>query len=694
MSVLYLYGNIPAALNLTLETEKLLQFILGILPATDYNFYSSLIFSAAIPDAPPEEAQTYRQKIEKNQQQLKVWSENCPANFLAKYLLVKAELAQLDGQELVAIDLYDQAIEAASQSEFMHIEALANERAAQFWLHKNKEKFATLYLREAYYGYRRWGVLWKIDNFEENYGRLLVQNQPKRRLDPRTTAIHNTTDGGSRVLDFETVLKAAQTISSEIVLEKLLDNLMTILIENAGAQFGFLLLPRDGKMVISATASVAQAEVTVQKLVLNLVEGSKQGLSATQPQTAEDLPLTVINYVERTRNDVVLSQAIKEGRFISDPYIQSRQVKSLLCTPIINQGQLIGILYLENNLIEGAFTPDRLEVLRLLSSQASISLENALLYASLEQKVAERTQELHEKNESLSQTLRELQRTQAQLVQSEKMSSLGQMVAGVAHEINNPVSFIYGNLSPAAEYVQDILRVIDLYQEHYPNPAPEIQEEIDDIDLEFVVEDLQKLLDSMKVGAERIRNIILSLRNFSRLDEADMKPVDIHEGIESTLLILHNRLKASGERAGLEIVQNYAKLPQVVCYASQLNQVFMNLLTNAGDALKDVRNNTNVKQSGKKPTITITTELIDPEWVRIRIADNGPGIPETIQAKIFDPFFTTKPVGSGTGLGLSISYQIIVEKHGGRLSCVSTPEEGAEFIMELPVKPQNFGKPT
>jgi len=214
------------------------------------------------------------------------------------------------------------------------------------------------------------------------------------------------------------------------------------------------------------------------------------------------LPVTAIEYVERSHKDVVLSNAARSGQFTTDPYIAAKKLKSLLYMPILNQGKLIGILYLENNLTVGAFTPARLKVLRLLSSQAAISLENALLYANLEQKLAERTQELNEKNEDLSETLSELKRTQTQLIQTEKMSGLGQMVAGVAHEINNPISFIYGNVDHASDYIQDLLNLIDLYQEHYPEPVEEIQEEIEDLDLEFVTEDLGKLLKSMKVGAD------------------------------------------------------------------------------------------------------------------------------------------------------------------------------------------------
>ena len=298
--------------------------------------------------------------------------------------------------------------------------------------------------------------------------------------------------------------------------------------------------------------------------------------------------------------------------------------------------------------------------------------------------------QLRQKALELEQTLRELQRTQAQLVQSEKMSSLGQLVAGVAHEINNPTSFIYGNLTHANEYFQDLISLIELYQKHYPNPHPEIIDYIQTIELDFLLEDLPKLFKSMQFGAERIQKIILSLRSFSRMDEAEMKEVNIHDGIDSTLMLLSHRLKAQPNRQAIEIINEYGNLPLVTCYAGQLNQVFMNILTNAIDALEQ-SNKLSVMGDGEKsnnyqlPTIRIGTYL-DNNWVVIRIADNGLGMTETVQQRIFNPFFTTKPVGQGTGMGLSISYQIITQRHKGSLQCFSSPGKGAEFEIKIPLK--------
>lgn len=346
------------------------------------------------------------------------------------------------------------------------------------------------------------------------------------------------------------------------------------------------------------------------------------------------------------------------------------------------------------------------ELLQAVVDQLAIAIEQTEMFANTRAAtLAAQTQARH-----LEVALKDLQQTETWLIQTEKMSGLGQMVAGVAHEINNPVNFITGNLSHATNYIQDLLDLIHYYQQHYPNPTPEIQKFIEGIDLEFLIEDLPKILSSMKMGADRIQEIVLSLRDFSRLDDAQMRSVNIHEGIDSTLLILQNRLKPKGKNLGVTVIKEYGNLPPVECYAGQINQVFMNIISNAIDALENwnvegteqrlcsgshedgerhnpINTSSPAHPVSTSPTIWISTKLLEDNQAVIRIRDNGLGMPPSVVRRLFDPFFTTKPVGKGTGLGLSISHQIIVEKHGGFLQCYSEPGQGAEFWIQIPISP-------
>lgn len=289
-------------------------------------------------------------------------------------------------------------------------------------------------------------------------------------------------------------------------------------------------------------------------------------------------------------------------------------------------------------------------------------------------------EKLRQQAQDLEETLQELQLTQTQMIHSEKMSSLGQLVAGVAHEINNPVNFISGNINPLNDYIQDLLNLIELYQKHNLDNNLEIQEFINEIDLEYIKEDLPKIVNSMSIGTQRIRKIVLSLRNFSRMDEAEFKQVDIHEGINSTLMILKHRLQ------DITVITNYGELPLLECYVGEMNQVFMNILVNAIDAIEQRKEKDQISDNAEKPgQINIKTQVLDEQWIEIKIIDNGIGMTEETQQQIMNPFFTTKPVGKGTGIGMSISCQIITERHSGILNCKSTLYQGTEFIIRLPI---------
>jgi GAF domain-containing protein len=368
-------------------------------------------------------------------------------------------------------------------------------------------------------------------------------------------------------------------------------------------------------------------------------------------------------------------ETVKPGQY---PILQLRQwgVKAYAIAPIFRGKQLWGLLAAYQTSHPRAWQPDEINLLTHIGSQLGVAIQQAELL--------KQTQEQATK---LAHALEEIKQSQSRLIQGEKMAALGQLVAGVAHEINNPVNFIAGNVRHINGYAQDLLKMVLLYQEHYPDPLPNIQEQANEMDLEFIAEDLPKLLSSMRMGVDRISQLVASLRNFSRIDQADMKQVDIHEGIDNTLVILQHRLKRKPDRREIEVIKEYGDLPQVECFPAQLNQVFMNIISNGIDALEEIA----LKNPDLKPELKIRTELTPGQnsenfdKVLIRISDNGPGIPEEICSNIYNPFFTTKPVGKGTGLGLSISYQIVAERHGGDLRCTTAAGKGTEFQIEIPL---------
>jgi len=650
-----------------------------------FHFYDSLCNLAIYSQARNSEKEVLLSRVAANQEKMLLWAEKAPTNFQHKYDLVEAEKCRVLGQKTEAIELYDSAISGAKENEYIQEEALANELAAKFYFDWGKEKVAAGYMQEAYYCYARWGATAKVEDLEKRYRALLkpILERQALQLAPGITiasltsgTISKTTTGTGQILDLATLMKAASTLSEDIELKGAIANLMQVARENAGAETVALML--FAEQVLMLTALLAGEDAP--KIDPIPVEASNA------------VPLTVVNQVKHRREALVLDNASKESAFAGDAYIQSSQPKSILCLPLIARGKLIGILYLENNRVVGTFTRDRLELLNLLCSQAAISLENARLY--------EQSMDYAEK---LERYLKELQAAQLQLIQSEKMSALGNLVAGVAHEINNPVGFIAGNLEPTLDYVQELFGLIDLYQRKMPSPDAEIEAEIERIDLEFVRDDLLQIISAMQEGSERLAHISTSLRTFSRTDKEDKVPFKLIDGIESTLLILKHRLKANKERPEIEVERHYEKLPQVRCYPGQLNQVFMNLLANAIDALEEGNAGRSFEEIKAHPNrIAITTCVARPgkfsdsdvadaerqeqkgDRAVVKIADNGVGMPESVKQRIFEHGFTTKGVGKGTGLGMAIALQIVEEKHGGTLTCVSEVGRGTEFIIEIP----------
>ena len=644
-----------------------------------FYFYDSLTCLAEFKQASQSERRERFKQVADNQKKMKQWAHYAPMNYQHKWCLIEAERYRILNKLEQAMEYYDRAILSAKANEYINEEALSNELAAKFYLDWGKEKVAQAYMQEAYYCYARWGAKAKIYHLEKHYPQLLdpiLQAKQNRsalsetRLPTigKSSVLHQTfqttqsSSSISEALDFGAILKASQALSSEIELEKLLAALMSVVIENAGATKAVLLLLKDGNLAIEAVASLSEDVISI---------------SVPLP-SSEAVPAAVVNYVKRTLKTVVLDNAAAQNDFMADPYFMEENPKSVLCAPILHQGKLIGLLYLENNLTIGVFTDDRTEVIQLLCAQAAISIENARLY-----------QQSQAYAQELERSLEDLQQAQLHIVQSEKMSALGNLVAGVAHEINNPVGFISGNIEEATTTLKDVIYHLKLYQEKLPNPGDEIEQDAEDIDLEYALEDLPKMLLSMKVGCDRIRGISTSLRTFSRADKDYKVRFNIHEGIDSTILILKHRLKANEHHPAIEVVTDYGNLPKIECFPGQLNQVFMNLLANAIDALEESNQGRSFAEIEANPNcITVRTAQSGDRHIKIQIADNGGGMTEEVKQRVFDHLFTTKAVGKGTGLGLAIARKIVVETHGGTINVNSTLGGGTEFEIVLPVSEQ------
>ncbi len=680
----YIFGNYTAALDHSVKAKQYLMSVSATTFIPIFYFYAALTHLAIFPTQSESEQAEFLALLETYQTTLQQWAQHAPMNHLHKWYLVEAERQRVFGNKAEAIKNYDLAIIGAKENAYIHEEALANELAAKFYLDWGKDRIAQEYMIQAYYGYARWGALAKVADLETHYPQLLT---PILEQTPSSLSTHETvftlgsatftssnTNSSSNVsvaLDLAAILKASQTISGEIEFEKLLSVLLHIVIENAGADKCVFMFLDSGRLLIQALAQLSFSPVENQAAKVDFYP------MLLNPQPIEDsvdLPVSLINTVKRSLQPAVISDATVHPQFINEPYIRQQQPKSILCSPILNQGKLLGVLYLENNLATGAFTSERVELLNLLCAQVAISLENAQLYAREQ-----------EKSLLLAQALTDLQNAQLQIVQSEKMSALGNLVSGIAHEMNNPLGFISASLEQAKPTLADIFAHLKLYEESLLNKSEKILDHAKEIDLDYSLEDLPKMIDSMSMACDRLQKISTSLRTFSRADQNYKVPFNIHEGIDSTILILKYRLKANEQRPAIEVTTNYGDIPEIQCFPGQLNQVFMNILANAIDALEESNNKRSFQEIKASPNhIFIQTSATDYQ-VQITIADNGMGMDEQVKQKIFDHLFTTKAVGKGTGLGLTITRQIIVEKHNGSLAVNSTLGKGTEFIIEIPV---------
>jgi len=531
-------------------------------------------------------------------------------------------------------------------------------------------------------------------------GRVLLGSDPGDRVRQYPVQLAGETLGW--VIGEETTAAVAALLSYVVKQEFEKRSLVDELLE----KYEEIDLFQDLSTQITASLDLEEVSKLVIEEATNLIKSTLGLILLLERETGRIEPLSQVGQGCSLRKPLMLGEGIIGnivqqgwGEIVNqvslDPRVVSQEqgICSLICVPLQTKGQTIGAILIGSE-TGTDYSTKELKLLKLFAAQAAIAIEKALLYQQ-SRDTAERAQ------------------TQAQRLQKTLYSWQQTLVAGIAHEINNPVNFINGNLTHGLEYVQDMLELLQLYQQSYPQATPAIQSKAEDCDLDFLMADLPQLLSSMGAGVNRINEVISSLRNFSQVDRAEMKPTDLHEGIESTLMILSNRLKVKGQ-VGIKIIKDYGQLPPVKCYAGQLNQVFMNILSNAIDALESLEcwnvgtskssssttnpstgqsTNLSSDQAAKRPTpiIRICTEMLDNRWAVVRIEDNGPGITEDVQRRLFDTFFTTKAVGKGTGLGLAISHQIVVEKHGGVLKCLSQPGEGTEFWIQIPLEPAEDG---
>jgi predicted ATPase/signal transduction histidine kinase/GAF domain-containing protein/tRNA A-37 threonylcarbamoyl transferase component Bud32 len=861
----YLFGEFQQAVENGTEAQQYLNGIIGSVAVPVFYFYDSLARLALYRDAKQSEQTNLLKRVTENQEKLQKWAQHAPMNFLHKFYLVEAERHRVLGNNVEAIENYDRAIALTQENQYLNDEALANELAGKFYLAWNKNKIAQVYFSEAQYCYACWGCLAKVEDLKR-YPQLITRSPVNSLTTTRTTSIATSTSSNSaQIFDIAAVMRSAQAISSEILLDNLLAKIMKTAIENAGAETGYLLMEKQGKWMVEVSGAIALDRVAVRCSI--------PVCDRESDSTATDcisLPNSIINYVSRTKENIVLNNAGKEGKFIQDSYIIAHQTKSVLCVPIETQGQLLGILYLENNLSVGAFTPERALVLKLLSSQIAISLENAQLYdeledhsRTLEAKVAERTHQLQEevqertllteklhasesqmravfegmidivlvieqagnievvptnvsqlydpdldligctieqffqdemsqtwweqirqaletqktlnfdyslsigtrecwfsacispmssdaviwvarnisdrklaeaalqqKNQELANTLQELKRTQQELIQAEKMAALGQLIAGVAHEVNTPLgairssveniaNFLTENLSQLPEFFQQLspehqLNFLALLQQStqsvtslstkekrqfkraiirqlesqnledtdtvadtlvelgvYENITPFLPLLKDPksqtiLNTAYQFASLLKSTNTIKTATDRAAKVVFALKSYARYDHSGEKVIANPIDGIETVLTLYHNQL----KQGVEVVRNYEKdLPSILCYPDELNQVWTNLIHNALQAMNH------------KGTLTIDVKK-QATWIQVNITDSGEGIPPEILPRIFEPFFTTKPAGEGSGLGLDIVRKI-VDKHQGKIEVNSQPGQ-TTFTVSIP----------
>jgi predicted ATPase/signal transduction histidine kinase/tRNA A-37 threonylcarbamoyl transferase component Bud32 len=632
----YLLKDYEKALANARLADEIVVSVGGMNCFAEHYFYYSLVLLGLAVKAEDKQKQEYLEIVALNQEKMKIWAEKAPINFQHKYDLIEAEKMRVLGENWQAIETYEGAIAGAQNNEYLHEEALACELAAEFYLERNLKDIAKTYLTKAHYGYSLWGATAKVKDLEANYPQFVGDRTQMFANKTEKTITTTGADTASFSLDVNSIVKASQTLAEEIVLENLLAKMMKIIVENAGAEKGCLILEKDNNFAIEASGFASKNSFEVlQSLPID-----------------NNVPASIVNYVARTKQTVVLNDASGESKFADDSYIKQNKPKSILCAPMVNQGKLTGIIYLENNLVAGAFTSDRVETIGLLSTQASISIDNATLYRTLEQKVADRTREL-------SNALENLQTTQGQLIESEKMASLGSLVAGVAHEINTPV----GNSITAASLL--VSRTTSFTTDF---EGGNLKKSALKTYLDTMAEGTKLIFTNLERAGELIKSFKQVAVDRSSLDRRKFPVVDY---VREVLISLKPQLKTTQHTVSVkgdeEIILD--------SYPGALSQVITNLVVNS------LHHGYNGNEAGK-----LEFEIgKNGDRLILLYKDDGCGIsPENLD-KIFEPFFTTARDRGGSGLGLHIVYNLVTQTLQGKITCKSTVGEGTKFVLDLPL---------
>ncbi len=668
---LYLFGHYEEALKLFEESIPGREAAVTLVTEREIYFYQFLVISAVYLDAPLMKRLKYWWQMKKIQRLFKLWKKNCPDNNAHRFAIIGAELARLQGKIDQALILYNQAIKLAKEYRYIREEALGNELAAKLCLEHGKVSNAQHYMNEAYYSYYKWGGAAKVKQLELLYPGLLRKQISDSLISKNPS--HALESLKNKSFDNLAIMQAAAALSAEMQLENLLDKLMKIVVEIAGADKAIFIMEDKGKWTVQAIKAIDQQEIRIRPLL-------------NEQQQMDLYSFAVVQYVARSKESLVLNDALHVGMFTRDTYLIEKRPKSVLVIPLLHQSQLVGILYLENHLLTESFTVDCVEVLRLLSSQIAISIDNAVLYSNLEvvkehlqstnvkledynrnleQKVSLRTLQLKEKNEQLEETLNRLKLVQTQIIQQEKLAALGSLTEGVAHEIKNPLNFI-NNFSTLS------LKLLNQLSSGLPGD-------------QSTSEKTQNLMNSLKSNLEKIvahgkraDSIVTDMMHHSPVTQIPREAIDLNQCIKEYVNLILEKYSQKSPETKIQVDSHYDDaIKSVEVIPQDIGRVFVNILDNACQALNQKRES----QPDFTPHLVISTKQLE-HSIEIIIRDNGLGIPKTHLDKIFMPFFTTK--AQGTGLGLSIAYNIVVHEHKGEIRVNTEEGQFTEFCILLP----------